>query len=301
MAINMRGQLTKTIEYLTEKDERVVTLLNDIGVFAFRNVKEKYSNRIYNLGILEQSSISIAAGLSMYGYIPFFHTIAPFVVERCYEQLKDDFGYQNINGNFVSVGASYDYSALGMTHYAPADIGALMQIPNMQIIIPGTANEMHKLICSEYANGKPTYFRLSENANKKDFDVNFAKAMIVKKGNKGTIVAVGPMLDKVLPIALQLDLTILYYTTVKPFDYETLVQTTINKNILLCEPYYYGGLTNEVLKAFNGRNVNIAFLGIPHDIINSYGTVEEVERDIGFTSENIRQKIKNVLEMNING
>ena len=86
----------------------------------------------------------------------------------------------------------------------------------------------------------------------------------------------------------------------KPFDYEALVQTTVNKNILLCEPYYYGALTNEVLKAFNGRNVNIAFLGIPHDIINSYGTVEEVERDIGFTSENIRQKIKNILEMNIN-
>ena len=32
-----------------------------------------------------------------------------------FEQLKDDFCYQNINGNFISVGASYDYSALGMT------------------------------------------------------------------------------------------------------------------------------------------------------------------------------------------
>lgn len=85
MGIGMRAQFTNTIEVLSNNDDKVITLLNDIGVFAFRDIKAKYPNRVHNLGILEQSTIGIAAGLSISGYIPFFHTIAPFIVERGYE------------------------------------------------------------------------------------------------------------------------------------------------------------------------------------------------------------------------
>lgn len=103
MSIGMRQQFTKTMTDLEHADDRVILLLNDIGVWAFRHLKAEYPNRVHNLGIMEQASVSMAAGFSMVGYVPFFHTIAPFIVERAYEQLKDDFGYQNINGNFVSV------------------------------------------------------------------------------------------------------------------------------------------------------------------------------------------------------
>ena len=75
--MGMRQQFTETMQYLSDKDERVITLLNDIGVFAFRNIKAKYPNRMHNLGIMEQASIGIAAGLSLTGYVPVFHTIAP--------------------------------------------------------------------------------------------------------------------------------------------------------------------------------------------------------------------------------
>ena len=166
-----RQQFTKTMSGLLEKDPKVVLLLNDIGVYAFRFAKERFPDRVYNLGILEQGTVSIASCLSLAGLTPVFHTIAPFIVERGYEQLKDDFGYQKVNGNFVSVGGSYDYSKLGMTHYCPGDIGALMQIPNMQIIIPGHEEEFDKLFLSEYNNGSPTYFRLSERSNREPRNV----------------------------------------------------------------------------------------------------------------------------------
>jgi transketolase len=60
--------------------------------------------------------------------IPFVHTIAPFVVNRAYEQIKIDLCYQNLNVNLVTVGGSIDYAALGSTHHCPEDIGILTKL-----------------------------------------------------------------------------------------------------------------------------------------------------------------------------
>lgn len=132
----MRKQLSKTIADVTEMDGALITFLGDIGVFGLREVFEKYPERIYNIGVLEQSTVSMMAGLSMLGFKPVFHSIAPFVVERCLEQLKLDFGYQKLTGNFVSIGASYDYAALGCSHHSQGDVLALLSIPFFPIMIP---------------------------------------------------------------------------------------------------------------------------------------------------------------------
>jgi len=287
----MRQQFTATVTALEEKDERVVLLLNDIGVWAFRYLKAAYPNRVHNLGILEQASIGVSAGLALTGYIPIFHTIAPFIVERGYEQLKDDFGYQNLNGNFVSVGGSFDYSALGMTHYCPGDVGALMQIPNMQIVLPGTAKEMDRLMTEAYDNGSPTYFRLSESSNTMEHDVSFARAIVVKQGTKATIVAVGTMLSAVMEAAADLDVTVLYYTTVRPFDRETLLHNLPTNKILLCEPYYTGALTTEIVMTCHDKPVHLDFVGMSYEVPKTYGTVQENLAVFGMDAKSIREKI----------
>lgn len=291
MSVNMRQQFTATVTALEEKDERVVLLLNDIGVWAFRHLKAQYPNRVHNLGILEQASIGVSAGLALTGYIPIFHTIAPFIVERGYEQLKDDFGYQNLNGNFVSVGGSFDYSALGMTHYCPGDVGALMQIPNMQIVLPGTAKEMDRLMTEAYDNGSPTYFRLSESSNAVEHDVSFARAVVVKRGTKATIIAVGTMLSPVMEAVADLDVTVLYYTTVRPFDRKTLLQNLPTNKILLCEPYYTGALTTEIVMTCRNNPVYLEFVGISCEVPKTYGTVQENLAVFGMDAKSIREKV----------
>ncbi len=291
MCVNMRQQFTSSMQYLSDRDERVITLLNDVGVYAFRHLKEKYPDRVYNLGIMEQASISIAAGLSMTGYVPVFHTIAPFIAERGYEQLKDDFGYQNINGNFVSVGASYDYSGLGTTHYCPGDVGALLQIPNMQIVIPGTAEEFHTLLCEAYDNGSPTYYRLSEESNRTSQKIEFGKATVIKQGARATVIAVGTMLDRVLAATKGLDVSVLYYTTIAPFDAVTLQEMAASKKILLCEPYYYGALTSKIVDALAGSPIQITYAGVLHEDITCYGTRAEIDESLQLTAGGIRGKL----------
>lgn len=292
----MRKQFIKTIESILEQDEKAVLLLGDIGVFGFRKAFESFPERVFNIGILEQSTIGLAAGLSMQGLIPIAHTIAPFLVERSIEQLKNDFCYQKLSGNFVSVGASYDYAALGCTHHCPGDVGMLKNIPGMEIVLPGAAEEFDKLFRQAYANEKPTYFRLSEKQNSKNYDVEFGKAKVIKRGKLATIIAVGTMLELAMVATEGLDVTILYYTAVAPFDKKTLLENSDSSKILLCEPYYAGALLPEILETMSSKPISIESIGVPNRMLTNYGTACEHDESIGFTYKNIRGKLLKLIK-----
>lgn len=92
---------------LAADDDSIVMILGDVSVYLFNEFKEKYPDRFYNMGICENTLISVGAGLSSQGFSPFVHTIAPFVTERSYEQIKLDMCYNQFGGNIVSCGAYF--------------------------------------------------------------------------------------------------------------------------------------------------------------------------------------------------
>jgi transketolase len=287
----MRKQFVKSLSELLSIDEKTILVLGDIGVFGFRNEFASYPERVYNIGILEQSTISLSAGLSAVGLIPFVHTIAPFIVERGLEQLKIDFGYQGLNGNFITIGNSYDYSSLGPTHHCPGDVQLLLTIPNMEIIVPGTSNEFDLLLKQTYNDGNPTYFRLSEYENEKSYDVKFGKAKVIKKGKLATIVCVGNMLDRTIKACENLDVTILYYTTVNPFDTKTL-QENLNENLILIEPYYKGGLNFKINECLNGNKYRILNIGVPHNFLTNYGKKIDHDKNFNLDVDGIKSSVE---------
>ncbi len=288
----MRKAFVNIVEKVFKKNKKIILLLGDIGVFGFRNLFKREPKKVINIGILEQSTISFAAGLSKMDYIPIVHTIAPFIVARAFEQLKIDFGYQKLRGNFVSVGGSYDYAALGCTHHCPEDINLISSIPTFQIILPGNSDEFEQLFLQSYDNSSPTYFRLSAEENKKNIKVQFGKANIIQKGNGGTIIVVGPMLDYLLPFITNYDLCVVYYTTIKPFDYEVLKKVIkINKKILVIEPFYTGTINNEIIANIN-TEIRIKNISVPKKFINHYGTKKENDTQLGFQSQKIEKEIK---------
>jgi len=293
--MSMRKQLVETVESLLKKDERLILLLGDIGVFGFRNAFAQNPGRVYNIGILEQSTVSLASGLAMAGLIPVVHTIAPFLIERSFEQLKVDFGYQELGGNFISVGSSYDYAALGCTHHCPADVGILKNIPGMEIILPGTAKEFDILFHQAYANNHPTYYRLSERENSTSYQVNIGKAEVVREGKSATIIAIGQILKPVLEAAAGIDVTVLYYTSVVPFDGDTLKKNCFSKKVLLCEPYYSGMLAADVMTALHPGPVVLDCMGVPHQFLKNYGTAEEHDQVLGLTVKDIKKRIEKLI------
>lgn len=284
----MRKQLVKTVSDILEKDPRVVLLLGDIGVYGFREAFAKYPKRVYNIGILEQASVGLAAGLALEGMIPIFHTIAPFMVERALEQLKI-FGYQRLGGNFISVGGSYDYASLGATHHCPGDVQILKTIPGAQIFVPGHPIEFDGQFKRNYNNEKLSYFRLSEQFNAKG-----RPGGMIRPGMRGTILAIGPMLDRVWEACQDLDVTVLYETCVAPFD-ELTLHSLYPERLVIVEPFYEGTLAYDIQKQV--YRPQILSIGVPRKFSTSYGTAAEHDEENGLTAPQIRERIKRFLNL----
>jgi transketolase len=293
--MNMRQQMVTTLEELMATDERLVVLLADISNSLFNKHNPLFSERILNLGILEQTMISAAAGVAIEGLIPAVHSFASFLVERPFEQLKDDFCYQQLGGNFISTGASYDYSEEGMTHHGPGDVQILRSLPGMQIVVPGTPEEFDTLFRASYANGSPTYYRLTVKSNPVEYPVRFGKLAVVKQGKRATVIAVGPMLAAVLPAVEDMDVTVLYCTTVAPFDDESLRTASQSSNIITVEPYYEGVLVPDICSAMNHTPIRLETIGVPHKVLSRYGNPEQHDEELGLTPRGIRHRIERFL------
>lgn len=277
---------------MLSQDNNSVVLLGDIGVFSFRNVSREHPKRVINVGILEQSMIGLGAGLSSVGCIPTIHTIAPFLVERAYEQLKIDFAYQSLSGNFVSVGASFDYSGLGCTHHCPSDIGILSNIPGMNIFVPGHAVEFDNLFSSNWHTGGLNYFRLSEHANRSPIVMSSDESSRkVKDGTLGIVVVVGPMLDLVLNALSDLDFEVHYVNSFKASSNIRLNSTLRSAPIFLVEPYYSGRLLNDVLELVFQWNLKPVQIGVPVTFLRGYGSFPDQIKAAQLDEISLRRRI----------
>ena len=292
--LKMRKQFVKSMKDILYSDTSSVLLLGDIGVFGFRDELKNIPNRAYNIGILEQSTLSLAAGMARGGLIPFIHTIAPFMVERALEQIKVDFGYQELNGNFISVGASYDYAGLGCTHHCPGDIQALMSIPNVNIFVPGSSEEFDRLLKHFYKKSAPKYFRLSEHENYHTFNCHPGNATVLKNGTSATVLVYGPMCDNVIKACENLDVCILYYNSIIPFDAHTL-QNNFNDKIIICEPFYCGSTNYLINDALIGNKYSIFNIGVPRRFLHNYGDKKQHDHHLMLDVDGIRKRIEECL------
>ena len=91
MPDSMRERMSEVVHDLIETDSRTALVLADISARYFREDLRRFPHRVVNVGIMEQTAVSLAAGFALEGFHPIVHSITPFVVERPYEQIKLDF------------------------------------------------------------------------------------------------------------------------------------------------------------------------------------------------------------------
>jgi len=301
----IRQQFADTMLALGQDDPELVVLVGDISHFALQPFAQACPGRYYNVGICEPTIISMAAGLAKVGLYPVVHTIAPFIVERGFEQIKLDFCYHKLGGNLVTVGGVFDYSTLGCTHHCYGDFALLKTLPGAQITYPSSCLEFDLLFRQAYRNDQLTLFRVPGTAHEVELDaasIQFGKGIRVVEGADLTIVAVGPQLRSAMAAHAALEARgwrpeVLYIHTARPLDAELIrASAAKTRRVLVIEEHMRsGGLGDEVLRETHQiGGVSYAFLAVPDVFVRDYASYEEHCARLGLSAGGIVREVEAV-------
>jgi len=283
----MRTQFKDTVVDLAAHDPRIVLVFGDISVFLFRDFWQRWPERFFNAGICENTLVSMAAGLAAQGFHPFVHTITPFLTDRSYEQIKLDLCYNEFGANLLSCGASFDYAWDGATHHCYTELAMLRRLPGMEVMQPGSKHEMDVLLRSQYANGRPSYYRIAHDEHGQSFTPRFGAGILVRDaGAAVTVVTAGPILGNVLAACADLSVNVLYYHTLKPFDHDLLARFRHTRILVVHDAF---GLHEAVMEL---PDLSVRYFGLPDQFNCFYGTLADIRRDLGLDSAGIRRAVE---------
>ncbi len=287
----MREAYAATTVSLFRDDPRVAIVLAEISRDLLREAFRHDPTRAINVGIAEQTMVGVAAGFALEGFHPIAHSLAPFMAERPYEQLKLDFGYQGLGGTFIGAGGSYDYGSEGGTHHAAGDVAALLAIPRMQVLAPGHPSEVEQLLRATYANGRPTYVRTTSprtrtvttwrpagcrccGAARPDRRRLRADARPHARGRRRA----------------RRDRRLRHVG--RPFDARGLAALAgAQPDVVAVEPWYEGSSATALTAALGHLPARYRFVGVPRRFLHAYGTREELDADLGLDGAGIRRRL----------
>ena len=308
MAIEMRDprkMFGKAVTDLAASNNDIVVLSADSGKSSgFGEFIEKYPQRYFECGIMEQGVVGAASGLATTGKIPIFCAIAPFVTARPFEMVRNDVGYMKQNVKIVGRNSGISYSDLGATHHSLEDFAIMSMIPGMVVLAPQDPGEIIEAVKSMVEYKGPVYMRIG-NAKipclfeQKKFTIG--KGNVIKEGKDVTIVSTGSITGEVMKAEKILrdhgiDAELIGMPTVNPIDQDIIVKSASKtKHIITVEEHYIkGGLASVVLETIDRNRVRCEFnrLGIPHDYATN-GDYEELLDYYHLNAKGIAEEVEN--------
>jgi transketolase len=253
----MRDAFIRSLTTLAEHNDRVALITGDLGFGVLNNFAERFPNQFINAGVAEQNMTALAVGMALSGWKTYTYSIANFTTLRCLEQIRNDACYHNADVTIVSVGGGFSYGQLGMSHFATEDLAIMRALPNLRTVAPSEIWETELITLQLAKERGPTYLRLDKGrggtAQNPNETLHWAKARTVRMGSDVTLVTVGAILSEAIEAADTLakkgiDCRILSYTSLKPFDAETLIAAArATKGVVTVEEHsIIGGLGSAV-------------------------------------------------------
>ncbi len=185
-----------------------VFLTGDLGFHALEPLRELMGERFVNAGVAEQNMVSVAAGLASRGMAVWVYSIAPFCYARPFEQIRNDICLQGLPVKLVGNGGGYAYGAMGASHHALEDYGALLGLPGMQVFVPAFAADLEALIPRLAVSPHPAYLRLGRCERPEGYALPpYAPWRRLLEGEGPVVLALGPLAGGLLGVLRELDPT----------------------------------------------------------------------------------------------
>jgi transketolase len=306
----MRTAFINTLTELAENDERIFLLTGDMGFSVFERFQAKYPERFYNVGIAEANMIGIAAGIANCGKIVFVYSIMPFVTMRCFEQIKIDVCYHNLNVKIVGVGGGVAYGSQGASHHANEDIAIMRALPGIVVVCPSDPYESRESVKAVIKIDGPAFIRLGKNNEPNLYqsrtEFKLGKGYLARAGNDITLIATGTMVQNAMEAAdilAEQDIAarVISMHTIKPLDHE-LIQKCISetKAVFTIEEHnIIGGLGSavaEIVAEVYQPRILFKRFGIPDQFIRFVGDQQFIRSQLGLEAKQIAQQIMQYLK-----
>lgn len=260
-----------------KKNSKIVVfdadLEEDCGFIPFH---QKYPERFFEMGIMEQNLVSAASSFSRSGFIPVISTYAAFLTSRSNEQLYN-LATEKVKALIVGNMAGVIPATPGKSHQAFRDIALMKNIPGIAMYQPVSGEDV-KNILSRYFKGelgKLLYLRLSMAPSALELPTPSASLkkglpQIIRPGKNALIIGIGPVvLGEILLAADELakkgiQVEIWNYSWLVDFS-PVIIRKASQRNIpvLIVEDHYQKGGFGESLMSFLKLN-KIFFPQITH-------------------------------------
>jgi transketolase len=271
---------------IASANSNLMFLTADMGACSLDKFKADLPGQFINVGVAEQNLVSVAAGLALAGKRVFIYAIAPFITQRCYEQIKVDLCCMRLPVTIVGVGAGITYGSDGPTHHATQDIAIMRALPGITIFNPSDAVMAAATAEISFRNDGPTYVRLDKGKwpSLYESSENFSHGLrMLQKGHDLTVVATGLMVHQARKVVERLsehsiDAGIIDLYRLKPINKDMLLDLIGDSTpvVTIEEHSIVGGIGSAVSEILmdSGVNVPVKRFAIPEVSCSGYGSRE---------------------------
>jgi transketolase len=300
----LRDVFGLTLAELGSRNPNVVALDADLsGATRSVHFAKAHPDRFFNVGIAEANMVSIAAGLSTCGKIPYACTFTFLITLRALDQIRSQICYPNLNVKLVGTNAGLSGFADGATHQEVADLAIMRAMPGVTIVVPSDEVTMRQAVMQSAEHVGPFYLRVPRVPAPVVHDPHapfeFGKGIRIREGADVTIVAMGMMLHVAIAAAETLAANgvraeIIEIHTLKPID-APLLAASLSKTgaaVVVEEHTRFGGLFSAVAEvAGETRPVPIEHVAI-EDRFGESGQYDEILAACGLTAEHVVERAK---------
>ena len=296
-----RDAFAGTLVALASKNEDIVAVCNDsVGSGKLGTFKERWPERLVNVGIAEQNLVGVGAGLANGGKLPFVCAAACFLTGRALEQIKADVAYSNTNVKLCGISSGMAYGELGPTHHSTEDFAWIRAIPNIAVVAP--ADRIETSAATEWVASfeGPVFLRLSRvgvpDLFPEGHTFELGKADMLRDGGDLTIIANGTLTHRSMSAAELLarkgvSARVLNLATVRPIDEDGIIAAARDTGaIVTCEEHtIFGGLGSAVAEVVvDNAPVPMKRLGVPGTFAPT-GSANFLLDEFGMSPEGIAQ------------
>ncbi len=304
---SLRDAYGKTLLELGGRDPRLVVLDADLSG-STRTVLfgQKYPDRFFNVGVMEPTMVSMAAGLALGGRTVFASTFAVFAAGQAYNFVRQSVCYNRANVKIVATHGGLLVGGDGGTHQMIEDIGLMRGLPGMTVIVPSDAPTTRAAVLEVAERDGPAYVRLTRENLPTVTDGSFRIGVAgeLRAGTDLTIVAVGALVPRALEVAEELaqvgvQTRVLDLASVKPFDVPAVVRAARETGaILVLEEHSVTTGVGAMVAAATAENypVPVRRVGVP-DVFGESGEPWALLDRYGMSKERIRDEAWELLKL----